>query len=560
MTKLYEALAEAFLAEGVDTQFALMGDGNMHWSTTFARLPGVQTIHVRHEHCAVAAATAYNVATGNIAAASVTCGPGVTQLVTALPAAVRAHLPMVVFAGEPPINAKFYNQYIDQVPLVTATGAHYIAAHSVPRMMDYVREAFHIAKYERRPVVLGIPYDLQKLDSTSNQPYETSAVYYPKVGRIHPDPAIVAEVVDRLIAAKRPIIIGGRGVLYAGAKAAVVKLADRCGALLANTLPTRGLFHDHEFSVGIPGSYFTTLGREVFETAEVVLAIGTSLSYYVGGGHYFTQACRIQVDDAPRGLRDGQKAADIYVKADALVAAEAIRAGIDKKLGPGKPTAAVIRSKELARRIATEPADSAPFDIEPGLLDPREAIRALDSAIPKDWDIVGGSGHQAAWLAQLRGRPAERFTTVREFGAVGNGLSYALGVAAARRQGRDGKLVLVEGDGGLLFHIQELETVRRHGMRMLICVMNDGGYGSEFHKLRADGIDDSQAIFGRPAFENIARGFGLRGHEIRDVSIIPKLFANFSAQGESEIWNIQISDKVTAPAIRQTIKRGHGKL
>jgi len=123
------------------------------------------------------------------------------------------------------------------------------------------------------------------------------------------------------------------------------------------------------------------------------------------------------VDEAPRGLRDGQKAADIYVKADALVAAEAILAGIDKKLGPGKPTAAAIRSNELARRIATEPADSTPFDIEPGLLDPREAIRALDSAIPKDWDIVGGSGHQAAWLAQLRGRPAERFTTVREFGA-----------------------------------------------------------------------------------------------------------------------------------------------
>jgi len=47
--------------------------------------------------------------------------------------------------------------------------------------------------------------------------------------------------------------------------------------------------------------------------------------------------------------------------------------------------------------------------------------------------------------------------------------------------------------------------------------MNDGGYGSEFHKLRADGIDDSLALFGRPALENIARGFGLRGHEIRDV-------------------------------------------
>ena len=76
MPKLYEALAEAFLAEGVDTQFVLMGDGNMHWSTAFAKLPGVQTVHVRHEHVTVAAATAYNVATGKLAVASVTCGPG----------------------------------------------------------------------------------------------------------------------------------------------------------------------------------------------------------------------------------------------------------------------------------------------------------------------------------------------------------------------------------------------------------------------------------------------------------------------------------------------------
>src|SRR5258708_24087855 len=54
MPKLYEALAEAFLAEGVDTQFVLMGDGNMHWCTAFAKLPGVHTVHVRHEHATVA--------------------------------------------------------------------------------------------------------------------------------------------------------------------------------------------------------------------------------------------------------------------------------------------------------------------------------------------------------------------------------------------------------------------------------------------------------------------------------------------------------------------------
>jgi len=385
-------------------------------------------------------------------------------------------------------------------------------------------------------------------------------MYQPKVGRMHPDPEVVAEAVERLAAAKRPIILGGRGVMYSGARDAVVKLADRCGALLSNTLPARGLFDEHPFGLGITGSYFTSLGKEMYESADVVLAIGTSLSYYVGAGHFWGKAYKIQLDDAPRGLRDGQRAADIYIKSDARAGAEALLAGLDKKLGSAKPTAAAIRSKELAHRIATELPDTEPFDIAPDVVDPREAIRAIDAVIPKDWDIVAGSGHQAYFNTQMRGRPAERYTTVREFGAVGNGLSYALGVAAARRQGRDGKIVLFEGDGGLLFHIQELETIKRQGYRILIIAMNDGGYGSEFHKLRADGTDDSLALFGRPALENIARGFGLRGHEIRDVSVIPKLFADFAAQGESELWNVQISDQVTAPVIRQTIKRGHGNM
>src|SRR6201989_2656711 len=100
MPKLYEALAEAFVAEGVDTQFVLMGDGNMHWSTAFGKLPGVHSVHVRHENPPGAPATAYNLAPGNLGFPSVTCGPGLTQLMTALPAAARARLPMVVFAGE----------------------------------------------------------------------------------------------------------------------------------------------------------------------------------------------------------------------------------------------------------------------------------------------------------------------------------------------------------------------------------------------------------------------------------------------------------------------------
>ena len=71
---IYQALAHAFQAEGVDHQFTLMGDGNMHWSTAMKNLPGVTTTHARHEHCATMMAAGYYLATGKVGVASVTCG------------------------------------------------------------------------------------------------------------------------------------------------------------------------------------------------------------------------------------------------------------------------------------------------------------------------------------------------------------------------------------------------------------------------------------------------------------------------------------------------------
>ena len=556
---LYDALAEAFVAEGVDTQFILMGDGNMHWTTALSKLPGVRTVSFRHEHCTVAAAMAYHLTTGKIAAASVTCGPGLTQLMTALPAAVRARIPVVVFAGESPINARFYNQAIDQAPFVAACGAHYIAAHSLPRMLDHVREAFHVARHERRPVVIGVPYDMQKLPYAQKTPYVPSTKYMPDGGRAQPDPEHVAALVERIAKAKRPVVIGGRGVLRSGAKAVVEALADRCGAALANTLPVRGLFDQHPYSLGVCGGYASNLAREVLGQADLVMAFGASMSYYtVDGGNIFPQAFVAQIDDAPRGLRDGMRAAHLYLKADARASAEAILAALEKSAGAGKPTAAVIRTNQLAHRIATELPDDLPFEIGPGVVDPRAAIRAIDGVVPKDWDVISGSGHQSYFNSQMRGRPADRFIAIREFGAIGNGLSYAIGVAAARRLGAGSKVVLIDGDGSLLMHIQELETLKREGLRILICCLNDGAYGAEIHKFRADGIDDSGAIFGRPAFENIAQGFGLRGAEVRDLAKLPALFEEFNAQGDSAIWNIHISDQVTAPSMRKTIAKGHG--
>jgi len=97
-------------------------------------------------------------------------------------------------------------------------------------------------------------------------------------------------------------------------------------------------------------------------------------------------------------------------------------------------------------------------------------------------------------------------------------------------------------------------TLKRQGYRVLICAMNDGGYSSEFHELRADGIDDHLAAFARPPLENVAWGLGLRAQEVRDLWVIQKLFTDFAAQGETELWKNQTWDQVTAPAIHHRIQ------
>ena len=144
-----DILAQAFAAEGVDTLFTLMGDANMYWSASMVDNQKVRLIHARHEHCCVAMADAYARATGKVGVGSVTCGPGYTQIMTALTMAARGNAPVVVFAGDAPIGASWYIQSIDQGPLALSTGAHFVPIRTIDRALDCVREAFYVARAER---------------------------------------------------------------------------------------------------------------------------------------------------------------------------------------------------------------------------------------------------------------------------------------------------------------------------------------------------------------------------------------------------------------------------
>lgn len=144
---------------------------------------GCRTIQARYEHCAVSMATSAAEAKGTVGLAPVTCGPGLTRIMTALATAVRVQIPLVVFAGEAPVGSAWHNQEIGKAPFVTAAGATYILVVHPPRLADQMREAFLHARLNRCPAMIGAPFDLQAQVHPA-KPYTPFTALLPGAGRI----------------------------------------------------------------------------------------------------------------------------------------------------------------------------------------------------------------------------------------------------------------------------------------------------------------------------------------------------------------------------------------
>ncbi|GAA0984395.1 thiamine pyrophosphate-binding protein [Acrocarpospora macrocephala] len=548
---VYRYLAQRFYREDVRAVFVLTGDGNMYWDAVLAEYPDVRSIHVRHEHCAVSMALAYAQKSGRLGVASVTCGPGLTQTMTALATAAAARIPLLMLAGEGPLHSPWYNQGIDQAPLVRATGAEYIQVHSLATLPRLVTQAFYLARAERRPVVLGVPMDLQQeMIDIDEHPVgaEDGIGRLPDAGSRLPHPEYIRRAAQRVRSATRIVVLAGRGATAKDATDACVELAELCDAALATTLPVRGLFAGHPRSIGVAGGFSHAVTREVFDRCDLVIAVGASMtSFTTNSGQLIDPQRVLQLDDSPGGLRHARAVASSHVGADA---AAGVRALFDELTGQGFTGDGGWDVASYASRVRAEPADRTAYDIKDGYLDPRSVIEVFDRLVPRDWEHVNAAGHCGYFATHMHDVPAAHFLTIREFGAVGNGISYAAGVAIARP---GSPVILVEGDGGVMMHVQELETLQRYGLKILICVLNDGAFGSEVHKLRAAGLADRGATYGRNDIARVARGFGLRGLTIRQIEDIPPALEEFASGSQSMLLDILVSDSVMSPGMNRRV-------
>src|SRR5262245_35791981 len=319
--KVDEGLAKAFAIEGTTAVCGMMGDGNMYWMQALHNL-GVQRLEVRDEGAGLGMADGWARSTHTPGVATATCGPGVTQLATALVTASRAGSAVVAFCGEAPSTDEEYAQAYNQPRFAEACESNFVQLLSPDLADEAVRKAFYLAKLESRPVMLSCPMDIQQKNFDDDEPYKPSSEFFTR-GAVHPDAKALERAADIIANAKKPVIIVGRGAQWAGAGPAVLKLGERIGALLMTTLLTKTYLNESEWHGGISGVYGSRPAMHLAHEADVVIGIGASLNRHtLENGYMYPEARYIHIDMKPHAMMGGGRAADCYLQADARIGVE----------------------------------------------------------------------------------------------------------------------------------------------------------------------------------------------------------------------------------------------
>lgn len=539
----YDLVAATVLDRGVRYAFGLLGDANLA-AMAKAVAGGVVLCSSRHESGAVAMAAGFALTTGEPAFATVTRGPGVTNALTALTSAVRDGAPLVLLAGDAGAYDVWGPQRIDQLPVLTATGALVWSCEEPVRLAADLHDAFDRAAAEQRPIVINVPTDVihSPLPPGPQPPASSDRRGPTGYAAEPPSPASVAHIADMLLRARRPVLLAGRGAVRAQAGQPLRALAERSGALLATTLPAHGLFGDDPFALGFAGGFASRIRRELLEAADVVLAVGCSLNRYTTmEGRLLTDATVIHCDADPDAI-GRQHRADVAMVADARLAAEALEDAVGRRgrEGDGYRTAPVRRT--IARsRAGKEYADRS----DDQGLDPRAFLQALDAALADQRRVVVDVGHFSTFPCQVLevNRPG---TLLPCFGFGSVGLSVATGIGAALA-GHDEAVVSVVGDGGMLMSLGELETAARLKVPLIIAVLNDAAYGAEVHHLRHRGLPTDVAKFLPPVdFADIATSLRIRSLRLRTRDDLEGLPAAVSRRRGPVVLDVRVTPAVIA--------------
>ncbi|HYH43692.1 MAG TPA: thiamine pyrophosphate-binding protein [Burkholderiales bacterium] len=544
--KVYERLADAFVAEGTDHVFGMMGDGNMYWMNALIDRK-VNCVEVRHEGVGMGMADGWARHRQTPGVATATCGPGVTQLATACVVAARAESPVVAFVGEHPQKDPDYHQRLNQSRFADGVETGFIRLATGDFTDEAVRRAFYTAKLERRPIMLSCPMDVQQEKWDDDEPYRPSATLKPnRAGAMDMD--ALEKAADLIAKSKKPVIIVGRGAIWSDAGDAVLKLGERIGGLIGTSLRAKTWLADKtEYHAGVSGLYATKATMQLFHEADVVIGIGASLNRHTTEhGYIFPEAKYVHIDPKPHIVLGNGHGADVYVQSDGKEGLEALEALLEKR---GFKQSG-YRTGETLERLSNMYDDRTEFKIEAGTIDPRLVVRAVDDLVPGDVGLFIGNGASSAITTMNTYKARPYVHTSGFFGCIGQMLPTAMGATMANG---NKPAVLVDGDASTMMHLSDWDTVVRCKMPLLVVVLNDEALGSEYQKLRAHDMDPETSAIPSPDLGAVSRAYGGRGTLARTVGEVRKAVQEWVAKPGPMIIDSRISKAVINLPMRRVL-------
>jgi thiamine pyrophosphate-dependent acetolactate synthase large subunit-like protein len=498
---VYQSIARATHEHQTDTMFGLMGDANLFMVDSFVRDFGGRFVPAAHEGSSILMALAYAHVSGKVGVATVTHGPALTNCMTALTEAARGHVPMVVLAGDTPVDNPRHLQSIDQREVVKATGAGFEQLRSPATVGKDVARAFYRAQVERRPIVLNMPADFMWQEIEHE--VQVLDVFTAPGGVAQGD--ILDNAIGMIASARRPLILAGGGAV--AARDQLIALADRLDAPLATTLKAKGLFNGHPYNIDIFGTLSTPAAYDLIAKSDCIVCFGTALhDFTTDRGKLMKDKRIVQIDVEPAAIGGGLHP-DVALVADAGLTAETILYWLDEA---EVPSSGFTRELDVAT-LTAHPAGTA--KIAEGFVNYVHALDRLEDALPKNRLLVtdGGRFMTEVWCRISVPNPQSFVGTVN-FGAIGLGLQEAVGAGLAAP---DRPVVLFTGDGGFMMGgINEFNTAVRLGLDLIVIVANDSAYGAEHIQFIDRKMDPSLTEFNWPSFAEIAKSLGGDGVEV----------------------------------------------
>ena len=501
-------IAQCLRRRGISRVFGLQG-GHIQPIWDFIARNGIQIVDVRDEGAAVHMAHAHAELTGELGVCLATAGPGVTNCVTGMANADLARAPVLLIGGCT-TRAQANMGPLQDIPHVAilAPVCRYArtarVADQVIREMDQAIGCAFGDTGQPGPAYFEIPTDVLRTHVRPNLVLDEWLDPKPRQ-IVAADPEMIAQAVTAIRAARRPLVISGRGARGAGA--ALTRFLDASGALYLDTQESRGLVDpDHPAVVG-------AVRAAAMSQADLVVTLGRRLDYQLAYGSpaVFADARFLRIADTPGELTDNRRGTP-EILASVVPVLEVLAQALGNDRGEiDEAWADGLRAKHRGR-IEKGAADPAPQTGPDGKIHPMAIFEALRPHVT-DETIAVADGGDLLSFARV-GLAASTYLDAGAFGCLGIGVPFAV---AAKLAYPDRPVICVTGDGAYGINAMEIDTAVRHGARIVVIVSNNAAWNIERYDQEFNyGGRVVGTTLAHSDYAAMARAFGAHGERVEN--------------------------------------------